>query len=75
LVYREKSVGDACVTVDCVINKKKPGMSIGEFGKYCGSTWKTMDDAEKQEWQIKADKAKEDYAIELENWRATQPAK
>jgi hypothetical protein len=54
------------------INKEKPGMSIGEFGKYCGATWKTMEDEEKQTWQKKADAAKETYAVELEKWKATQ---
>lgn len=55
------------------INKDNPGMTFGEFGKFCGGKWKDMDDSEKQTWQKKADKAKEDYAVELETWKATQP--
>jgi len=56
------------------INKENPGMTFGEFGKFCGEKWKVMEDGEKQTWQKKADKAKEDYAVALEDWKATNPA-
>ncbi len=32
-----------------------PGMSIGDVSKICGSKWKTLSDAEKQQWKDKAD--------------------
>lgn len=57
------------------INKENPGMSFGEFGKFCGEQWKVMKDSEKQTWQKKADAAKADYAVELENWKASNPGK
>merc|ERR1719219_2471246 len=32
--------------------------------------WKEIDDEERQEWQDKADQAKADYAVALEEWKA-----
>jgi len=53
------------------INKDHPGLSFGEFSKKAGNIWKDMGDEDKQKWQKKADKAKEDYAVELEAWKST----
>jgi len=55
------------------INKEHPGMTFGEFGKKCGGLWKDMADGEKQKWQKKADKAKQDYEVELADWKAANP--
>jgi len=52
------------------INKENPGLSVSEFGKLAGGMWKEIDDEEREEWQGKADEAKQNYAVALEEWKA-----
>jgi len=52
------------------INKENPGLTVSEFGKLAGGMWKEIDDEERQEWQDKAEDAKKDYEVALEEWKA-----
>lgn len=50
------------------IKKEFPGLKVTEVAKKGGEMWRSMED--KSEWEMKAAKAKEQYAKDLESFNA-----
>uniref|UniRef100_U5EZF4 FACT complex subunit SSRP1 n=1 Tax=Corethrella appendiculata TaxID=1370023 RepID=U5EZF4_9DIPT len=53
------------------IKRDHPGLSVTEIAKKAGELWRDLDKDEKKEWESKSAKAKEEYNIAMEEFKAS----